>query len=62
MTKVTAVISAISAVYLLVASAAVLLYWTNAQASWASSTASAAVNGVLQWFTLAGGWMIALLW
>lgn len=62
MTKVTAVMATIAAVYLLVASAAVLLYWTNAQASWSNSIASAAVNGVLQWFSSAGAWIIQALW
>lgn len=62
MTKVTAVISTIAAVYLLVAGSCVLLYWSNTQASWSSSAAGAAINGVLQWFTAAGNWMIQTLW
>lgn len=62
MTKVAAVMAGIAVVYLLVAGSGVLLWWCNAQASWSGSAAGAAINGVLQWFSSAGSWMMQALW
>lgn len=62
MRKVVAVMATITAVYVFVASTCVLLYYTHTMATWSNSAASAAVNGVLNWVTLAGNWAIQLLW
>jgi len=56
------IMATVTAVYLFIVGC-LLAWWSNVTASaYSASTASAAVNGVSQWFTSAGNWLIQTLW